>query len=339
MKKNAVLVLEIFVLLSMLFGCGQSSGSTSPAKGSTPEKVTTIRISTNIIPGSVDGKYYTAMAQAINEAVKDVHVETYLSEELGNSADGVEAALRGANIAVVCDPSFLEDVVPDFAAMSGPYLYGNYDDVLKVVKSDWYKEIEAALAEKGIHVFLNHVSTGYRHIMSRNKKIVNTSDMRGVKIRIPQNTLWMETLTAMGGSPMGLNLSEVYSSLDSGVIDAVELPLQSLWSNSLYEVCKYLSLTYHFNAVKGIYMSEAVWQQIPPESRKLINEIAWEYGINLSKEIFAEQDKYLSMFREKGVEVVETDFEGFRNACAVVYTKFPQWTPGLYDRLMSIIKG
>jgi TRAP-type C4-dicarboxylate transport system substrate-binding protein len=339
MKKNAVLVLEVFVLMTMLFGCGQSSGSTSPAKGSTPGKVTTIRISSNASPGSIGATYYNAMAQAINEAVRDVHVDSYINEELGNSADGVEAALRGANIAVVCDTSYLEDIVPDFAVMNGPYLYGSYDDVLKVVNSGWHKEMEAACAEKGIHVFANNYFSGWRHIMSRNKKIVNTSDMRGVKIRIPQNTMWMETLTAMGGSPMGLNLSEVYNSLDSGVIDAVELPLQNLWSSSLYEICKYLSLTQHFASVLGIYMSEAVWQQIPLESQKIVNRIAYEYGIKMSEEVLKEEDGYVSKFKEKGVEVTRVDFDNFRNACAVVYTKFPQWTPGLYDRLMSIIKG
>jgi len=325
MKKLVSIVLMGLMLLTLLAGCG----------GEKTEK-TILKVSHNGTTDSVNHECLVAFAEAVNEQCDDLEVEVYPNAELGNSADGVEAAARGSNICVVTDTSYLEDYVPDFAIMNGPFLYDDYNDIFTLADSDWHDEMIEASAEKGIRVLANNWYFGARYLVS--DRVVKTpADMTGLKVRVPQNTMWIETLKAMGGNPTGLDLSEVYGAMSSGVIDAAEAPLGTIHSMRWHEVKKNLSATKHFTAFLGLYMSESLYDSLSPETQEILEKEAKKYGVMCSEKTAEMEEEYIRIMESEGAVFNDVDSQAFKEACAGVYTKFPQWTDGLYERVLSII--
>jgi TRAP-type C4-dicarboxylate transport system substrate-binding protein len=159
--------------------------------------------------------------------------------------------------------------------------------------------------------------------------------MRGKKVRVPPNIMWKETIQAMGGAPTPLEWAEVYTGLGQKVVDAAEAPLSTLLGSRLYEVAKVITLTGHFKAITGMVIGDKFFQTLPPDVRKVLEEEAVRAGDEMSAMTLAKQEEFTKALREKGVTFVQGDAAAYEKATQVVYTKFPKWTPGIYERVKA----
>jgi TRAP-type C4-dicarboxylate transport system substrate-binding protein len=240
--------------------------------------------------------------------------------------------MRGANICVVTDTAYIADYVPDYSIMNGPFLYNDYTYIQKLADSDWHKEMMAACSKQGIKILSMNWYFGSRYIIS-DRVIKTPADMTGLKIRVPQNKMWIETLTAMGGNPTGLDLSEVYSGLAQGVIDAAEAPLSTIFGHKWYEVKKKFAATGHFRAFLGLEMSQEFFNTFSPSTQTILMEEAETGGKTCSKLTAQTESEWQKKLEAAGAVFNDVDIKAFQDACAVVYTKFPEWSPGLYERI------
>jgi len=135
-----------------------------------------------------------------------------------------------------------------------------------------------------------------------------------------------------------LQFSEVYTGLQQHVVDAAEAPLPTLYGSKLYETSKFVSMTSHFTAYLGVSMNSGVFDKLPPDVKTALLEEANKAGDYMAKLTEARQQAVIKDFEAKGVKFAnDVDVAQLQKATAVVYTQFPKWTPGLYERVRKIL--
>lgn len=278
-------------------------------------------------------------ADLVNERSKGrIAIEVFPGGQLGTNIDLYEQVRLGAPVIQISDPGYLSDYVADFGIMNGPYLLDDPADFANVVASDWYAGITEQLArDHGMRVLSLGWLFGSRHVIS-NREIRTPADIKDVTIRVPPNTMWIETFRAMGARGETLAWGEVYSGLASGVVDAAEAPLSSLLGARLYENAKTVSMTGHFTAFIGPIMNEDLFRAMPEDLQAVMIKAAADAGEYMIGLVNDGQTALMEQLRANGVTIIEdVDRQAFRDVTASVYTQFPKWSEGLYDTVNAIL--
>lgn len=284
-------------------------------------------------------KWAELVEKATGGAVK---IEVYPSSQLGAKADLIEMAMMGQNICTIADGSYLMDYVPDFGVVMGPYLFPDWEDMYKITASGWWSNQEAALQEKGLKIISTNWIYGERQLMTKTP-VHSLADMKGKKIRVPNNDISIAMFNMLGSAATPMALSEVYTSLSQGVVDGVENPLTTLYNNAFQEVCKNVTMTNHQMTFSNFIVGDGYWNTIPEEYQNAIIECgkeAAEYNNGLYKEL---SEKMVAELKAAGCTVTELDgatYEEFRNACVALYEQYEAdgtWSKGLYEEIQGII--
>lgn len=264
-------------------------------------------------------------------------LKLYPSSQLGSKKDVMEQMKLGSGIITIADGGFFADYVPDFGILMGPYLGKDYSDIFKLAKTPWFAELNTKLQAKGFRIVTSNWLYGVRHMVT--KKPVNTpADLKGLKIRVPNNRIQIDAMKTMGATPTPMPLAEVYPSLTTGVIDGAENPIPVLYAQKHHEAAKYLILTGHLDNVSQWVTSETYFEKLPADVKKALTESADEAGDFMTKTILVAEKETIEKMKKEGVTVIEVDKKAFRDAAKPTYTHFPEWTPGLYDKVQSYLK-
>lgn len=301
-----------------------------------PKKQTVLKM--NLVISSTDKvfKYWEDFAGDITKAsAGTAKVEVYPTETLGKTKDMIEAISKGAPILQDCDPSHLADYVSDFSVFMHPYLFKKPEDIEKLWKSDLGQKLSGELEKKGIKI-VTLVYFGTRHLIT-NKPIITREDAKNLKIRCAPTKMWNEVAKTLGGNPTNTAWSEVYTALSQGVADAAESPLNVLYSAKLHETRKNISLTGHLVATTAIVMSKAVYDSLPPEGQKAIDDVGKAYPPKRAEQIAQIEQEFRKKMEDEGVKFNDVDKTSFIEAAKDVSKSFPEWTPGLYDQVLKVI--
>jgi len=301
-------------------------------KPSAPAKILKFN---SVLPGTDKAfGYWSEFAKEIGDASNgSVKIEMYPTESLGKTVDMIEAISKGAPILQDCDPSHLANYVPDFSVFMHPFLFQKPGDIEKAWKSDLGKELSAKLEAKGIKI-VTLVYFGTRHLIS-DRPVTKRSDTQNMKIRNAPTKMWNEVSRVLGGNPTNTAWSEVYTALSQGVANGAESPLTLLYSAKLYEPRKNIALTGHLVATTAIVMSKAVYDSLDPAGKKAIDEIGGAYPAKRIPLVTALEQETRAKLEGLGVKFTEVEKGDFIEAAKDVSKSFPEWTPGLYERMVA----
>lgn len=260
----------------------------------------------------------------------------YPSSQLGSKKDVIEQMKLGSPVITLADGAFFSDYVPDFGIMFGPYLGDSYKDIYKLNASDWYKGLENKLDAKGLHIVTKDWLYGTRHMLT-NKMVKTPEDLKGLKIRVPNNRIQIEGIKAMGATPTPLPLAEVYTALNLKVIDGAENPIPVLYGQKHYEAAQYLILTGHVENVTNLVMGSKTYKKLPAEIQTALVASGDEAGAFLTELVLRQEQETIDKMKKEGVTVVEVDRSLFKQTSKPFYNQFPEWTPGLYEKTQEII--
>jgi tripartite ATP-independent transporter DctP family solute receptor len=266
-----------------------------------------------------------------------VVIQVFPGEQLGSGKEINEMIRQGANVMNITDPGYLSDFVPDIGVLNGPYLIKDPKDYDKLLASDWYKGVEKRLEASGFKLIMANGFFGQRHLIA-DKPVRTPADMAGMTVRVPPNTMWIETFKAMGARPTTVQWSEVYNALQQNVVQAAEAPLGSLWGSKLHETRKVISTTGHFTAFVMWPMNAKYFASLPADVQRVLIEEGKKAGDEMTRMTLTLNDDYVSKFKAAGVTFVDVDGGAFQKATAPVYKAFPKWTPGLHDTVMDALK-
>ncbi|MDR7080020.1 tripartite ATP-independent transporter DctP family solute receptor [Neobacillus niacini] len=329
-------ILAFSVLLS---ACGGStSTSTESNSKSGDKKEYTIKVSYENQPGEpVDLAAHEWKRLAEEKSKGQIKMELYPSSQLGSKADMIEQMKLGTGVIQIADASFLMDYVPDIGILSAPYLADSYDDLQKLTKSEWFAGLDKELQGKGLHMVTTNWIYGDRHLITQ-KPIKKPSDLKGLKIRVPNNQLSIKTIEKMGATPTPMPLGEVYPAIAQGVIDGMENPLPVIHGSKVYENAKHVTLTGHVNMLLQWVAGQTFIETLPEDLVKVLKETGNEAGEFQNKSMLEVNEKLVEDLKKAGVTISEVDQPAFREAVKDIYSDVESWSPGLYEKVQKTIK-
>lgn len=279
--------------------------------------------------------------KAINERGKscNLSIKMYPGLTYAKAADCMEQITQGANV-ISCDGiNFIAEYVPDYDAVTGPFLYADMAEYLAMTKTKLVKDLNAKAAKQGIHVLSLDYVFGFRSMMT-NKVIAKPADMKGLKIRVPESKVYAYTLEALGATPIAMPYVDTYSAIQQKVIDGVEGSISTYWGTKQYENVKNYSLTNHILGVSGIAMSESYWKKLSKEQQQILAEEFEKGAKDLYDVTMAKEGEMMEQLKAVGVKVNTVDTPAFSTACASVYSKknFPKWSEGIFDKIQAELK-
>ena len=275
------------------------------------------------------------VAQRTNNRVQ---IQVFPSEQLGPGKEVNEMIRQGANVMNITDPGYLSDFVPDIGVLNGPYLIKDPNDYTRLLASDWYKAVEKKLETAGFKLVMANGFFGQRHLIA-DKAVRKPEDMAGMTVRVPPNTMWIETFKSMGARPTTVQWSEVYNALQQNVVQGAEAPLGSLWGSKLHEQRKVISMTGHFTAFVMWPINAGYFAKLPPDVQRILTEEGKKAGDEMTRLTLELQNDYVNKFKAAGVTFVsDVDLAAFQKSTSSVYNAFPKWTPGLHNTVLGALR-
>lgn len=250
-----------------------------------------------------------------------VNVNVLHGAVLGGDRDQVESVLQGTLHFANPGQAIVGIWYRPAEIWTFPFLFKDVDHKNRVwdtIRDEYAAEVAEA---SGLRLLVS-VPRPPR-LLSANKAVRSPSDLRGVKIRVPETPMWVQTFVRFGASPVALPLPEVYTALQTGVIDAQENPIDLSTNYGFLEVNKFLTLTEHMIQDNVILMSESVWQSLPANIQQAIREAALETEAHFRAYWEAREAEYMERARDLGVTIIEPDKEAFVAAIEGMEAEFP----------------
>ncbi len=265
-------------------------------------------------------KWADAVAERTNGGLT---IEVFHSGQLGVEEDIIEQIRAGANVGQNTDSARLGNYVPDIAVMNAPYFVESVEEVQQLAELDTVKGWMDQLGqESGIKVLSFMWIQGFRHMVT-NKPIYSPEDLAGQLIRTPGAPIWQESIRALGAEPVALNFSELYTGVQTKVVDGVENVYTSTYSSKLYEVLSYLSETGHILLINFAVCSQEWFDNLPEEYQVILEEECMKAGLECSLKLMNEDAAAAKQgLLDAGMTILEPediDMDAFRAAGEKAY--------------------
>jgi tripartite ATP-independent transporter DctP family solute receptor len=288
-------------------------------------------------PGSLFAITTDEYAKRANAALKGkVEIKVFHSSQLGTD----EQMIRGVKIGapeMFLPSTVMSTVEQKFGIFEMPYLIVSRTHMKKVIEN---KQVQNALIDglpaKGMRI-LGVWENGFRHITNNVRPIVKPDDLKGMKLRVPGGVWRVKMFKDYGANPSPMPLAEVYSALQSGVMDAQENPFPQIASAKFQEVQKFLSLSGHVYTPAYLVVGEESWAKLPKDLQSSLSKIAWEMG-DFARSEGERLDKELMAKLVPPMKANEVDKDAFIKGSAAVYEEFGKEVPGGAD-LVKLIQS
>lgn len=247
------------------------------------------------------GLYY--FADRIEELTDgEIKIEVFIGGVLGSEVETMEQLLEGTIEMNRVSATRLGEFNPIMDIFSVPYLFRNEEHCLNVIHGDVGRELAATCENYGVKL-LTYFYTGSRSIYNTVRPINTPDDLEGLKIRVMGSELMLDTMRILGASPTTTAYSEVYTALQTGVIDGGENPPASVVDMSFYEVADYYSLNEHFTIPDVIVISKEVWDELKPMHKAIFLRVSRETEKHVQELVTTALKEALEIIEESGTKV------------------------------------
>lgn len=332
MKRIFCLVLVCLLTLSFT-ACGSkpsTEGSSAATETASEEKAPSkaIKLSLNHV-GATDHPYQTGslkFAELVEKYTNgSIKVDVFPASQIASGAKSIEFVQAGTlDIALESTMSF-SNFVPEMGVLDMPYLFSDKQEAFKIIDGELGQKLNEAAEAKGFKV-LGWWDNGFRSITSTKGSIEKPSDLVGLKIRTPESKVFLTTFETLGAIPTPMAVSEVFSSLQLGTVDASENSDSNNIKNNYPEVCPYYSVTKHIYTFEPLIMSLDRFNSFTPEQQEAILKAAKEAGEVERNESLALDETNMDTIKATGVTLnIVEDISEFQAACKPVYDAFPEF--------------
>ncbi|BCH26628.1 ABC transporter substrate-binding protein [Mesorhizobium sp. L-8-10] len=201
----------------------------------------------------------------------ELQIDNFPAMQLGGAQENVDQVRSGTIFAVVTSIAYFTRTVPEFETLSLPFLFDTRAKAFAVIDGDVGKKIDAKLLDNGF-VSLGYGELGYRHATNSQHPIKSLEDFKGLKIRLQPNEVHLATFRALGANPIAMDVKELYSALQQGVLDGQENPYNIIATRRFNEVQKYLSATGHFYDMINVVANKRAFEKLSPEHQTIVRE-------------------------------------------------------------------
>jgi tripartite ATP-independent transporter DctP family solute receptor len=265
-----------------------------------------------------------------------ISIQMYPQMQLGGEKEMIEQAQVGALQIARISVGALGPVIDELNVFNMPFIFRDEQHMRKVIDGP----IGAELLEKiGANpatrlIALGWMDAGTRNVYS-NKPVTKPSDLKGMKVRMMGNPIFVETMNAMGGNGVAMGFNELYSAMQTGVVDGAENNEPTVLAQNHYQVAKVYSLTGHLIIPEMFVFSKRTWEALTPQDQALVKKLSRETQLE-QRQLWDEKTaKATEELKAKGVQFVPADKEAFFKATQPVRDKYGAKYSALLKRILD----
>jgi len=291
-------------------------------------------------PGSLFAKSADEFAKRANEKLGGkAKVVAFGSSQLGGDKELMQK-LKLGTVELAIPSTVMSSESDLFGIFEMPYLVKDRKHMQAIEKEVFWPKIAPEAEKKGLKV-LAVWENGYRHITNNKHPIVKPADLKGIKLRVPEGKWRVKMFQSYGANPSPMKFSEVFTALQTGVMDGQENPFSQIVSAKFQEVQKFLSLTGHVYTPAYLTTGSKKWATLPADVRKVLEDTAKD----MQKYVYAvaekDENELIDKIKAAGVKVNEADKPAFVAASKAVYEEFGKEVKGskeLIDKALALSK-
>lgn len=347
MKRRIISILTSVVICVScvvgMTGCGNSSDNTQSGENqndSTEVKKTeedgaqsaesgtaevSISLAHNLASGGTEDEavqYFKEKVEELSEGKMEIVV--YGNGQLGNERDMIEGVQLGTVDMALNTSAYLSNLTPQFGMLDLPFLYKDYADAKSKLDGKPGEDLrEMLLSEQNIRV-MSYWCSGFRVMLTKSAPINALADLKERNMRAPEVDVYVDMFKALGANPTPIPFGEVYTSMQTGVVDGVEVCPEEMYTMKFHEVGKYIAVTNHIFSTMIPIINESVYQGLTAEQQEILTEAMkeaedweWEHFETANQEA-------LEKMEEAGVEVTYPDQKELKEACASMLDEYAE---------------
>lgn len=278
-------------------------------------------------------------ANQIREASKGrMEIRIFPNNQLGGDTDML-AQVRSGGIEMFTPSALVVSTLAPVAAINAiGFAFNDYDQVWAAMDGKVGAYVRAAMQKAGLESFPKMWDNGFRETTTSTRPITNAADMHSLKIRVPVSPLSIDMFKGLGAAPTSLQFSEVYSSLQTHIVDAQENPLPIVQVAKLYEVQKYCSLTNHIWDGFWFVLNQRAWQRLPRDLQAIASDAFDQAALKQRDDVRKLNEAAVADLQSKGLAINRPAPDTFRAALrqANFYT---QWKGKFGDQAWSLLES
>lgn len=298
-------------------------------------QTTELKLAHGLDPSHPVHKGMVYMGQVLEEISEGkMKLEIYPSGQLGTEQQNIELLQIGSLAITKVSAAVLESFTDNYQVLGLPYIFKSKEHSYKVLDGEVGEELLLSIDRYNMRG-LCFYDAGARSFYTINKPINHPDDLKGMKIRVMQSQTAMGLIRAMGGSATPISWGELYTALQSGVVDGAENNPPSLYTSHHYEVCKYYSINEHTMVPDVLVVSTVVWNKLTDQEKKWLSEAA-KRSVPKQRELWAESEREsLRIVQENGVVINYPDKAPFAEKVEPMIAEYEK-RPELYDLIKRI---
>jgi tripartite ATP-independent transporter DctP family solute receptor len=265
----------------------------------------------------------------------DLDMQILSGETLGDDCDLLQQLMRNTIQVSIAGPVILHHLLPEYQCLEAEFVYKNAAHGWRVWNGPLGEEVNRKLQNRYNIRIVSVSHRGARHLTSK-VPIRIPADLQGIKIRIT-NTLRQRVFRAFGAQPLALSINDVYPALHSGIVDAQENPLGTIYDQRFYEVQRYVILTGHVWSYFILTVNNTFYQRLSPTHRQIFDDEAKKATTWLDDKALVADGEWLAKLKAQGMQSLTPDIAAFRQVAAPVVEKFAReyCRPGLLQDIAS----
>jgi tripartite ATP-independent transporter DctP family solute receptor len=268
-----------------------------------------------------------------------ISIQMYPSMQLGGEKEAIEQAQVGALALARISVGPMGPIVPEFNVFNLPFMFRDTAHMEKVIDGPIGDELLRKLSEHPTAnlIGLCWMNAGTRHVYNSKKPIRSVEDLKGLKIRMMGNPVFVDTMNALGGNGVSMGFDQLVNAMQTGVVDGAENNEPTYATGQHYRYAKYFSLTGHLMIPEVLVFSKKVFTALAKDDQDLIRRLAREAQLEERTLWYEMEKKSVAQMKEAGVELTEvSDKRPFQAAVKPVWDKYGTQLSPLIERIQNV---
>ena len=271
---------------------------------------------------SIDNDVCTDVKNYIEEKSEGaIQVDIFPANTMGGETDYVEGIIAGTIDMGLFTPSVLQAWCSEAGLFDLPFMINDFETAYGVWESDICDPLKEQMKSIGMEPY-GACALGARMLTNNVRPVVTPEDVKGLTLRTMIAQVPVETWELLGANVVSMNIGEVFSALQTGVVDGQENPINAIRANNFQEVQKYISLTGHTFSMHLLPLSSATASRLTEEQLEIVKEGILFASEESGKHLEERTDRDLQALIDAGMEVNDVDLEAFQAACQPIYDKY-----------------
>lgn len=266
-----------------------------------------------------------------------VAIQIFPSNQLGADTDMLSQVRSGGVEFFTLSPLILSTLVANASISGIGFAFPSYDQVWPALDGELGAYVRGEIEKSNLVVLEKIWDNGFRQITSSVGPIETADDLKGFRIRVPVSPLWTSMFSAFESAPASINFAEVYSALQTGIVDGQENPLAIISTAKLYEVQKYLSITNHMWDGFWFLANKRAWERLPEDLREIVARNINEAAVKEREDVAALNATLRGELEANGMVINEPDTASFRQKLADAGF-YAEWKKNYGDDAWAILE-